>query len=249
MNNRLKKIKYIINTYRFHIFKTIYVNFKLLPFKQAVFLPFVIYNKTQFKLSKSKLYLNVPAKFGLIKWGFQNDWQVSKYTPSLLMLINGKVYINGNIIVAPGCTVRVHEGVLSFGNKVFIGGGSKVLSNNHIEIDDQTMVAFGSIICDTDFHYLKHNGVIRNCSGTIKIGKNCWIGNNTTIMRNSILPDNTIVGSKSYVNKDFSNVEPMSILIGTPAHVAKSGYERIPTSMEGELRRYFKETNSDAYIQ
>lgn len=234
--------------YHFHLIKTLWANFKLLPFRQAIFCPFVIYNKTQVKLSRSSMKLNVPPRFGLIKWGFQNDWQTSKYQPSLLMMVNGKLIINGSSIIAPGVTVRIHEGCLSLGEHSFIGGGCKVLSNNNIAIGSNCILAFNCVVCDTDFHYMEHDGKIKNSCGNIILGDNCWIGNYTTIMRGAILPSHTTVGSKSYVNKDFSATEPGSILIGTPARIIKSGYKRVPSQREGFLRQYFK-TTSAAYYQ
>lgn len=236
----------MVETYRFRFFKTVYVNFRLLPFRQAVHLPFVIYNKTQVKLSRSKLCLGVPPKFGLIKWGAQNDWQVSRHTSSLLMMVNGELHVSGSLIVAPGATVRVHEGRLSFGTGNFIGGGGKVLCNNDIAIGNDCMFAFGCVVCDTDFHYMIHDGVIRDCNGRIKVGDGCWVGNNTTIMRGCVLPSGTVVGSKSYANKDFSDIPPCSILVGTPAKLIKSDFKRVPSSAEGKLRKYFK-ASKDSY--
>lgn len=244
IKNILRKIRRLLDIYNFHLLKTIYVNFRLFPIQQAIHLPFVIYNRTQIKISKSKINLEIPAKFGIIKWGFQNDWQVSKYSPSLLMMVNGEINILENIIIAPGVTIRIHEGNLTFGKNNFVGGQCKLLCNNNIKIGDNCMFAFGSIVADSDFHYIIHDGKIKNCNGEIIIGSGCWVGNNTTIMRGCILPDNTIVGSKSYVNKNFDGIEPYSILVGTPAKLIKTGYKKVPSELEGILREYFKKSKN-----
>lgn len=242
----LKKLKETITLCHIHLFKTLYVNFSLLPFNQAIYLPILIYNKTQIKLSRSKAILHVPPRFGLIKWGFQNDWQVPKYLPSLLMMVNGIWEIKGSCILAPGITLRIHEGNYISGNQTFIGG-AKILCNRYITLGDKTIIAFNSVICDTDFHYMWHDEIVRDCCASIEIGNNCWVGNYTTLMKGTKLPHHTTVASKSYVNKDFSSIPEGCILVGTPAKLMKKDYWRLPSKQEGILRQYFKTTKEQYY--
>jgi acetyltransferase-like isoleucine patch superfamily enzyme len=55
--------------------------------------------------------------------------------------------------------------------------------------------------------------------GTIIIGKNCWIGNNTTILKNSKIGDNSIVAVGAVV----SGVFPENVIIGgVPAKIIKN---------------------------
>ena len=81
-----------------------------------------------------------------------------------------------------------------------------------IKIGDNTTISFG---CS----FVTHDGatrVIRNLEnqnpqtviyGTIVIGKNCFIGCNSTILQNVYIGDNTIIGACSLVDKDIpSNV-------------------------------------------
>ena len=61
----LKNIKRKISLCRFFYYKTLIANFKLLPFKQAIHLPLVIYSPIQLKLNKAHIRLNVPARLAL----------------------------------------------------------------------------------------------------------------------------------------------------------------------------------------
>ena len=76
---------------------------------------------------------------------------------------------------------------------------------------------------DTNFHYLKNtkDNTYIDKLGSITLGKNNWIGNRTSIMKNTCTPDYTIVASNSICNKDYvkSNVKPESVIGGCPAEL------------------------------
>ena len=118
----LRKIKRIYLKYHFCYYKTIVVNFKLLPFKQAIHLPLVIYGPIQLVLNRSKIKLNVKPRFGLIKWGYNQDFFVPTKTPSMLFMFNGTIIINGSLRVSPGVVFRI-SGIAELGKHIEIGGG------------------------------------------------------------------------------------------------------------------------------
>ena len=49
----------------------------------------------------------------------------------------------------------------------------------------------------------------------------------TTFSKGAVVPSKTIVASNSLVNKDFSNIEPYTLLAGMPASVKATGQKRI----------------------
>lgn len=53
----------------------------------------------------------------------------------------------------------------------------------------------------------------------ITLGKNCWIGMNSTILPGVTLGDNTIVGAGSIVTKSFP--EGNCVIVGNPAKILK----------------------------
>lgn len=90
-----------------------------------------------------------------------------------------------------------------------------------IKIGDNTTISFG---CS----FVTHDGatrVVRNIKGQnpqtviygpIVIGKNCFVGCNSTILQNVHIGDNTIIGACSLVDKDIpSNV----VAAGVPCKV------------------------------
>ena len=239
----LKALKNNISKYRFCYYKTLLANFKLLPFKQAIHLPLVIYGPTQLVLSRAKIKLNVKPRFGLIKWGYNQDFFVPTKMPSMLFMINGLLIINGPIRVSPGVVFRI-SGVAKFGEHIEIGGGCKILANNYIEIGEFTRFAFGSIVCDTNYHYVVNNNIVQRKEGKVLIGASVWIGNSCSIVKGAIIPKGSIVSNKSFVNKDFSDYHKMILLAGSPAKVIKEHCTHIRSSkLEKEIDEFFKDNN------
>lgn len=72
----------------------------------------------------------------------------------------------------------------------------------------------------------------------------CDIGNSTTLMRGTQLPDNTIVASRSFVNKSFLGYHDDGILIaGSPGKVVRLGDQRVFSAQkEMEIRAFFKKS-------
>lgn len=244
----LRKIKRIYLKYHFCYYKTIVANFRLLPFRSAIHLPLVIYNKTELKLSRSHIQLNVPSRFGLIKWGYNEDFFVPTKMPSMLFMINGCLIINGPIRVSPGGVFRI-SGIAELGKHIEIGGGCKMLINNDLYIGNQTRFAFGSIICDTNFHYICDQGIIHRKDGKVIIGNSVWIGNNCSIVKNAVIPDHAVVSNKSLVNKDFSTYRKAVLLAGSPAKVIKEHCSHIRSpQMEKYLDEYFLKKDGDPNV-
>jgi acetyltransferase-like isoleucine patch superfamily enzyme len=90
-----------------------------------------------------------------------------------------------------------------------------------IEIGNHVAIAAG-----TDF--ITHDGAIwcfreeiqnADVFGTIKIGNNVFIGNNCTILPNTSVGDNCIIGAGSTVRGQFPE---NSVIVGNPAKVALS---------------------------
>lgn len=88
-----------------------------------------------------------------------------------------------------------------------------------ISIDDNTIIASNVMFLTHDVvhsvlnKYLSENIFSENI-GCISIGKNCFIGSNTSILYNIKIGDNSIVSAGSIVTKDIPNGE---IWGGVPA--------------------------------
>ena len=109
--------------------------------------------------------------------------------------------IGNNVGISPNFVIFV-RGKVEVGNDVIIGPNVTIISENH---------SFEK----TDIP-IRLQGVSRI---GVRIGNNCWIGANVTILDGVEIGDNSIIAAAAVVNK---NVEPNSIVGGVPAKLIRT---------------------------
>ena len=98
--------------------------------------------------------------------------------------------------MSPHCYIQAINGI-EFGYNTIIGPGVNIISANHN-------------IYDYNLH---------GSAKPIRIGNNCWIGANVTILPGVELADHTIVAAGAVVSKSF--LEGDCIIGGVPAKIIK----------------------------
>lgn len=117
---------------------------------------------------------------------------------------------------------RTPEAKIKIGSNVGISGAT-IYARKGVEIGDNTLIGGNVKILDNDFHPIEveaRNADIKEKIGTkpIKIGKNCFIGCNSIILKGSVLGDNCVVGAGAVVSGKFEN---NCVVAGNPASVIK----------------------------
>lgn len=77
------------------------------------------------------------------------------------------------------------------------------------------------------------------------IGEHCWIGTRTIILKGAELPNNTIVGANSLINKKFT--EENTLIAGSPAKVIKKNVYW-STGTYGSCMKELEKLNKSVYI-
>ena len=117
---------------------------------------------------------------------------------------------------------RTNDAKIKIGDNVGISGAT-IYARKSIEIGDNTLIGGNVKILDNDFHPIEieaRNNDIKEkiLSKPIKIGKNCFIGCNSIILKGTELGDGCVVGAGAVVCGKF---EPNSVIAGNPARVVK----------------------------
>jgi acetyltransferase-like isoleucine patch superfamily enzyme len=149
-----------------------------------------------------------------------------------------KVYITGSGIVEIGsnCSLgyklgghffrgyielqaRFRNSKIVLGNNIYSNNNLWICASNYIEIGDDTLIGQGVSFMDHEAHGIKPEDRRKiGRIGSIKIGKNVWIGNNVTILKNTEIGDNTIIAAGAVVSGKFdANI----IIGGIPAKIIK----------------------------
>lgn len=124
MTEILKMFYRSINRYRFKYFKTLLLNFRLLPLKQAVRLPIVVYSPCETLIRRSRLVFTkgVKPSFGMIALGRNDDKFVSSKDRVFIMMLDSVIHVSGDFRLSPGCSIRMDHGTLNLGSSIAIGG-------------------------------------------------------------------------------------------------------------------------------
>lgn len=148
------------------------------------------------------------------------------------------------------------QGRVVIGDMVYVGDGVIVSAQARIEIASLTLVAHGVQIFDNDTHPtdpdgreahfkailgLQPPGSYRIAAAPVRIGRRCWIGFNSAIMKGVTIGDEAIVAAGSVVIRD---VPAGAVVAGNPARIVKSNDGRDnersaePYSLMASLRRW-----------
>ncbi|MGO4108858.1 acyltransferase [Paenibacillus sp. YAF4_2] len=117
---------------------------------------------------------------------------------------------------------RTPESKIIIGNNVGISGAT-IYARKSITIGENTLVGGNAKIMDNDFHPIEteaRNADIKEKIGArpISIGKNCFIGCNSLILKGTVLGDGCVVGAGAVVSGVF---EDNCVIAGNPARVIK----------------------------
>jgi len=134
--------------------------------------------------------------------------------------------IGKNCLITNTTAIFSDNGKISIGNnfcnsstmQLFAGGGK----NMDLTIGNDCMFSREIVIYTHDGHPIydrTSNEEINKPKNSVVIGNNVWLGHGSHILKNAVLPDNTVVGAKSVVTKVFEVQN--TIIAGNPAKVCK----------------------------
>jgi acetyltransferase-like isoleucine patch superfamily enzyme len=238
--------------FRINWVKTIYLNFRTQDFKDAVKLPILVYGRLKIASLKGTIRIEAPIRTGMIRLGVVDHFSTTK--GSTLLYLYGNLIFKGRFIALNNCLISVDcNETLSIGDICVFGGNVKVRCRKKITIGKGTVISFESQIFDTNFHYTRDikTGRVHDQQKEIIIGDFCWVGNRTSIMKGTHLPNYSIVASNSLLNKDYT-VENMEcpFIAGIPAKIIGSGLVRVfDSKKEKELIKFFSDDTEVEYYQ
>lgn len=204
--------------------KTIWFNFRYLPFANALKLPvWIAANARVNNMYRGGVVLKGKVKPGLVRIGYHEADAVDTYSAHTILNIEygGKLIITGDAHIGHGAIINVKSGgLLSFGMNFAISGTTCIICNDKITFGDDVQLSWNSLITDSDAHQiLSESGQLLNPNQPIYIGNKVWIAANTTILKGTTICDNTVVASNSLVNSRF--MVGNCIVGGTPAKLLK----------------------------
>lgn len=239
LNSLLTVYERILSRQRISLHKSLYINFRSLPYKIALKMPIVAYTNVEIQSLEGKIKIsNCEIRPLMIQLGVYQRYRSKGQTR---INNHGIIVFQGEGKILRGSEITVFkEATLSIGNSFFIGENALIFAAESVVIGKNSRIAFNSIVCDSDFHYMINvkERTIRRRTKSIEIGDYNWIANNVVIKKGVKTPNYiTVAGSYSVLSKDYSkDVEPFSILAGNPAKIIATGYSRVWKDEKEKIR-------------
>lgn len=122
--------------------------------------------------------------------------------------------------------IGIEKGSLTLGKDIRFGDRVHVVAMKKVEIGDDCLFASNIFVSDCDHgeYTNERNDILVHPKDRelkclpVKIGPDCWIGENVCILKGSKIGRNSIIGANSVVNGE---IPEFSIAVGQPAKVIK----------------------------
>ena len=131
---------------------------------------------------------------------------MQRFSPNVVVEVNkgGKLTLGRSVRVHSGSKIKVRwQGEISIGSGAKINYGCIFISKKRIEIGQGTEFGPSVFIFDHDHDFRKGLKANRFKAAPVVIGKNCWIGANTVILRGTTIGDNCVIGAGSVVKGEI----------------------------------------------
>lgn len=199
----IKQIKKVICCRQSSLFKTIYYNFKYLPYKSAIKLPLIIAKNTKII---GKGIINVNDNNTIYIGQKTLNWLDEKREYTRIYLDGGNICFNGKCYIGLGSKIEVKKDAqLIIGKNVTFTGKSNIICSNKVSIGDNCLVSWDTLLMDSDSHTIYTKNKNKNIDEPIIIGKHVWIGSKVTILKHTYIANDIIIASNSVVSGSYSD--------------------------------------------
>lgn len=207
----------------FSLPKSLYVNFRLLPFKRAIRLPILVkYNTVVKGFRGGEIVFTGNLRFGMFSMGFGEISEFDNLRSRAVLKVHGTIFVGSRTRFGPGSSIVLEpKSQLYIGNN-FVNTAKTIISCwNYVSIGKNCLLSWNTFITDTDFHptYNPVTKEVHTPLGRTEIGDNVWIGQNSVILKNSSIPNGCIIGANTLVNKSFTTEN--CLIAGSPAQIKR----------------------------
>lgn len=213
------------NFIRINWIQTIWFNLSVLPFKDAIRIPFLLsYNVVIKRIGTIKLE-SKPLP-GMIKIGLPRI-NTDMIKEPILISNNGTIIFQGFAKIHMGVKLNIRGGEVIFGNRTTIGNCTKIVCMKKIQTGENTRISWNCQLYDTDFHFL-YNAESKKYYNRVKpiiIGNNVFVGNGCTMAKGTTLPDGCVISCCTKISGDFSTFGNNLLIKGDTGKVVKTGVQ------------------------
>jgi acetyltransferase-like isoleucine patch superfamily enzyme len=186
--------------------KTLWFNFRYLPFKEAIHFPVLLSRDVQIrKCYRGFCSFVGEVNFVTLRIGFGD--RLGNVDQKSSIAISGKLIVEGNGVHAFGPGIRLgigKHGVLKIGNNFTSSVNNRIICCNSITIGNDNMWSFDNVVMDSDVHQIMSNeGKLLNRNGNIEFGNHVWLGCRNIVTKGTVIPNGCVVASGSKLSRQY----------------------------------------------
>lgn len=203
--------------------KTLYINFRYLPFNQAIKLPIIISHRVLLMERRGAIIIENNVSTGMIKIGFGEVGIFDQQRSRSVIQLRGKIIFKGRANIGHGSKLSV-SGELVIGQNFNITAETQFICKERIFVGDNVLISWDVLIMDSDLHeIIDINGETLNKNKEIIIGNNVWIGTRCTLLKGINIKNGTIVAANTLLHSNSLEYSENSIIGGNPINLIKEG--------------------------
>ena len=226
---------YAVSFLKSHLFeiilsipKTVYFNFRVLPFRKAIRMPFIVskniklegVNRDTFVVNETHGSLATAS----MRIGFGESKNARRESSKGLISIgkNGKIVVGSGLGLSQGCVLIANEARLTLGDNFRCNYSTTIdCYGEDITIGNDVVCGWNVTIRNGDGHRIIYNGNANPLSKTIYIDNHVWICANATVLKGTHILSDSIVAYGSLLTK---TIDKERVLYGgVPAKVLREG--------------------------
>lgn len=202
-------------------FKTLYFNWKYLPWQQAIRLPVLVSSHVRLLKMKGQIFIEGEVRPGMIQIGYGGVTIFDEKKSRSIWDVAGTVVFKGRCLIGHGSKVSVGEGArLITGENLIITAETSLICSTELSFGSNCVLSWDILIMDTDFHTIRNQAdEIINQPQPIRIGDKVWLGCRCTILKGAVIPSGSVVGAGATVTGMLE--QESGLYVGTPARLSK----------------------------
>lgn len=201
--------------------KSFYFNLKMFGFRRACTFPVVLSKNVLLEDISGEVILKNPKPFG-VRIGFGHTDIYSWKNEKTIIKNSGKIIFEGKSKLGFGSAIS-NEGNLEIGDNFSISFRGKIICRKKIKIGKNSLMAWDTLIMDTDHHPIFEGDKRINDDKEIIIGEKNWIGAKSTVLKGVKLGNNNVIALGAIVTKEF--IVNNKVIGGAPARILKENIE------------------------
>lgn len=204
--------------------KTLYFNFKVLPLKQAIRLPFIVSCHVRLHGVNRENFIveNANLSTATMRIGFGDSASGRRESKKALIHISngGKIVLKGTVGLSQGVVLIAKNACLTLGDNFRCNYSSTIdCTDSDITFGNDVVLGWNVTVKNYDGHTVIENGNKKHKSAPIVVGNHVWLCAYSTVLKGTDIGDDTVVAYGSLITKAAG--EKNVLYAGIPAKLIR----------------------------